>query len=193
MPIEFSAELSSRFSAIVGERYAIADAGGQEPYLREWRDRYHGTTPLVLLPGSVEEVAAILRLADETRTPIVPQGGNTGLVGGQIPHATGNEIVVSVKRLDKVRAVDPEGNTLDEMRTLARDLVSRGCGTFTLSFHSPSLAAGHTSYVRTEGDVDQFLTTIEGFCEFFCSDLNGVPATPLEFRSDLLSVSGSIE
>jgi len=89
--------------------------------------------------------------------------------------------------------LSPEGNTLDEMRTLARDLVSRGCGTFTLSFHSPSLAAGHTSYVRTEGDVDQFLTTIEGFCEFFCSDLNGVPATPLEFRSDLLSVSGSIE
>ncbi|MDQ0391694.1 FAD/FMN-containing dehydrogenase [Labrys monachus] len=112
-PSEFSADLSARFAALVGERYAIADAGGQGPYLREWRDRYHGKTPLVLLPGSVEEVAAILRLADETRTPIVPQGGNTGLVGGQIPHATGHEIVVSLKRLDKVRAVDPEGNTLD--------------------------------------------------------------------------------
>jgi FAD/FMN-containing dehydrogenase len=113
MPAELSADLIARFSAIVGDRYAIADAQTQEPYLREWRDRYHGKTPLVLLPGSVEEVSAILRLADETRTPVVPQGGNTGLVGGQIPHATGNELVVSLKRLDKVRAVDADSNTMD--------------------------------------------------------------------------------
>jgi hypothetical protein len=55
------------------------------PYLVEWRDRYHGRAALVLKPGSTEEVAAILKLANETRTAIVPQGGNTGLVGGQIP------------------------------------------------------------------------------------------------------------
>ena len=54
-------------------------------YLVEMRDLYHGRTPLVLRPGSVEEVAAILKLANETKTAIVPQGGNTGLVGGQVP------------------------------------------------------------------------------------------------------------
>ena len=113
MSPEFSSDLVARFSAIVGGRYAIADSEAQEPYLREWRDRYHGRTPLVLLPGSVAEVSAILKLADETCTPIVPQGGNTGLVGGQIPHASGNELVVCLKRLDKVRAVDPDSNTMD--------------------------------------------------------------------------------
>jgi hypothetical protein len=85
--------------------------------------------------------------------------------------------------------LSPEGNTLQDMRALAQALVSRGCRTFTLSFHSPSLATGHTSYVRTEGDLDSFLATIDGFCDFFLSDLNGVPATPLEFRQDLLSSS----
>jgi hypothetical protein len=88
--------------------------------------------------------------------------------------------------------LSPEGNTLEEMCALASALVSRGCRTFTLSFHSPSLAAGHTTYVRSEGDVENFLSTIEGFCAFFVSELNGVPATPLEFRSELLPSSGSI-
>ena len=70
--------------AIVGERYAITDPAAQEPYLVEPRGLYHGHTPMVLRPGSVAEVSAILKLANETGTAIVPQGGNTGLVGGQI-------------------------------------------------------------------------------------------------------------
>src|SRR5215467_5662952 len=81
-----SPELIARFAAIVGEKYAITDPADQEPYLIEGRGLYRGSTPLVLRPGSVAEVAAIVKLADETVTPIVPQGGNTGLVGGQIPH-----------------------------------------------------------------------------------------------------------
>ena len=105
--------LLDRFAAIVGERQALREPADQEPYLVEWRDKYHGTTPMVLRPESVEEVAAILALADATGTQIVPQGGNTGLVGGQIPHDTGTELVVSLKRLDRIRAVDPEGLTID--------------------------------------------------------------------------------
>ena len=89
--------LLDRFAAIVGERQALREPADQEPYLVEWRDKYHGTTPMVLRPESVEEVAAILALADATGTPIVPQGGNTGLVGGQIPHDTGTEIVLSLQ------------------------------------------------------------------------------------------------
>ncbi len=103
-------ELLSRFAAIVGTRYAITDKAAQEPYLVEMRDLYHGRTPVVLRPGSIDEVSAILKLANETRTAIVPQGGNTGLVGGQIPQH--GEVLLSLTRLDKIREVDPISNTM---------------------------------------------------------------------------------
>src|SRR3712207_5627537 len=105
-------DLLSRFSDIVGGRNAISDPEAMRPYLVEWRDRYFGKAALVLRPGSVEEVSAILRLASEARVGIVPQGGNTGLVGGQIPYEHGNEIVLSLARLNRIRDVDPEGNTM---------------------------------------------------------------------------------
>ncbi len=104
--------LLARFADIVGATYAIRDEQTIAPYLTEPRDKFHGRTPLVLRPGSVAEISAILKLANETQTPIVPQGGNTGLVGGQIPSMSGNEIVVSLSRLNKVRYVDPQSNIL---------------------------------------------------------------------------------
>src|SRR6478735_5715581 len=103
-------ELLNRFAAIVGPKYAVTDKSAQEPYLVEMRDLYHGRTPVVLRPGSVDEVSAILKLANETRTAIVPQGGNTGLVGGQIPH--NGEVLLSLTRLDKIREVDAVSNTM---------------------------------------------------------------------------------
>src|SRR5450631_1129679 len=103
-------ELLKRFIDIVGQKYAVTDPQIQEPYLVEMRDLFHGVTPVVLRPGSVAEVAAILKLANETKTAIVPQGGNTGLVGGQIPH--NGEIVLSLNRLDKIREVDSVSNTM---------------------------------------------------------------------------------
>src|SRR5579871_4923800 len=100
--------LLARFTAIVGERNALRDPQAIAPYLVELRDKFFGRAAMVLRPGSVAEVAAILRLANETRTPIVPQGGNTGLVGAQIPDQSGGEIVMSLSRLDRIRAVDTE-------------------------------------------------------------------------------------
>ncbi len=105
-----SSDLIARFIAIVGEKYAVTDPVAQEPYLIEGRGLYRGDTPLVLRPGSVDEVAAITRLANETTTAIVPQGGNTGLVGGQIPHD--GEVVLSLRRLDRIREVDRGSNTM---------------------------------------------------------------------------------
>src|SRR5437660_7555434 len=102
--------LLAHFGAVVGSKYMITDPAAQEPYLVELRGLYHGRTPVVLRPGSVAEVAAVLKLADETRTPIVPQGGNTGLVGGQTPHD--GEIVLALTRLDRIRDVDATSNTL---------------------------------------------------------------------------------
>ncbi len=105
-----SPDLLARFTTIVGPKYAVTAPQDQEPYLVEMRDLYHGHTPVVLRPGSVDEVVAILKLANETKTAIVPQGGNTGLVGGQIPHH--GEVVLSLTRLDRIREVDPVSNTM---------------------------------------------------------------------------------
>jgi D-lactate dehydrogenase (cytochrome) len=105
-----ASSLLARFAAIVGEKYAITDPRDQAPYLVEMRDMFRGHTPIVLRPASVAQVAEILKLAGETETPIVPQGGNTGLVGGQTP--LNNEIVLSLTRLDRIREVDPTSNTI---------------------------------------------------------------------------------
>ncbi|HLK84734.1 MAG TPA: FAD-binding oxidoreductase [Xanthobacteraceae bacterium] len=108
--VTLSSELIARFAAIVGEKYAVTNPAEQAPYLVEGRGLYHGSTPLVLRPGSVEEVAAVMRLAYESATPIVPQGGNTGLVGGQIP--LHGEVVLSLTRLDRIREVDALSDTM---------------------------------------------------------------------------------
>jgi D-lactate dehydrogenase (cytochrome) len=105
-----SAEQIARFAAIVGERHAVVAPAEQAPYLAEPRGLYHGVTPVVLRPGSTDEVAAILRLANALGVAVVPQGGNTGLVGGQIPFA--GEILISLKRLDRIREIDPASNTM---------------------------------------------------------------------------------
>ena len=106
------AGLIGRFAAIVGPRHALTDPAETEPFATERRGLWPGATPLVLRPGSVSEVAAILRLASETATPIVPQGGNTGLTGGGQPHAGGLEVVVSTARMNRIRAVDTLNDTM---------------------------------------------------------------------------------
>ncbi len=105
------AALKQRFAAIVGPQYALQDTADIAPYLVEPRDKFHGTTGLVLRPGSVAEVAAILALANETGTAVVPQGGNTGHVGGQVPY-TNAEILVSLSRLNRIRAIDTDSSAL---------------------------------------------------------------------------------
>jgi D-lactate dehydrogenase (cytochrome) len=103
-------DIISRFAKVVGEKNAITDPDKQLPYLVEFRDLWRGHTPVVLRPGSVAEVSEILKIANETSTAIVPQGGNTGLVGGQLPH--NGEVLLSLNRMDKIREVDPLSNTI---------------------------------------------------------------------------------
>lgn len=102
--------LIERFSAIVGEKNALTAPEDLAAYLIEQRDLYHGRTSLVLRPGSTEEVAAIMKLASETKTPVVPQGGNTGLVGGQQPDESGAAIILSLGRMNRIRNLDTVGN-----------------------------------------------------------------------------------
>lgn len=122
-------ELLAKLAAIVGERNALLQPDDQAPYLREWRDRYVGKTPVVLRPGSVGEVSEIQSAVNEARVGVVPQGGNTGLVGGQIPFEAGHEIVISTERLNRIRHVDAAGGymvveagvTLAEVQAAAAD------------------------------------------------------------------------
>src|SRR3954453_13856342 len=105
-----SPDLIARFKTIVGDKYAVTDPADVAPYVAEERNLFHGHSPLVLRPGSTREVSAICRLASEHRIALVPQGGNTGLVGGQTPHH--GEGVVSTRRLDGIRGGDPASNTM---------------------------------------------------------------------------------
>ena len=103
-------ELLAKFRAVVGDKYAVTDQADIAPYVTEERDLFHGRSPLVLRPGSTAEVSAICKLATEHKIALVPQGGNTGLVGGQTPH--NGEVVISLRRLDKIREIDPASNTM---------------------------------------------------------------------------------
>src|SRR5258708_21808556 len=107
---QLSPELIAKFRAIVGDKYAVTDAADIAPYGAEERDLFHGKSPLVLRPGSTAEVSEICKLATAHKIALVPQGGNTGLVGGQTPH--NGEVVVSMRRLDKIRDVDTASNTM---------------------------------------------------------------------------------
>ena len=101
-----------RIKAAVGPRGWIADPAEQEPYLVEARRLWRGATRLVVRPASTEEVAAVVRICAEARLPIVPQGGNTGLVGGGVPPEDGHNIVLALGRMNRIRAIDPVNFTM---------------------------------------------------------------------------------
>ncbi|MEM1371341.1 MAG: FAD-binding oxidoreductase, partial [Pseudomonadota bacterium] len=107
-----SADVLSRLAAIVGPEHAITDPTDQAPYLTEWRDRYRGRTPVVLQPSTTQQISDILKIASTERLAIVPQGGNTGLVGGQIPSTIGTEIVLSLSQLNRIRHVSEGAHLL---------------------------------------------------------------------------------
>ncbi|WP_196807614.1 FAD-binding oxidoreductase [Candidatus Solirubrobacter pratensis] len=96
--------LHERLCAIVGSRHVLDDPALRDRFERDITGRYGAPATLVVRPGSTGEVADVLRVCDETRTPVVPQGGNTGLVGGGVPR--GGEILLSLSRLDELGPVD---------------------------------------------------------------------------------------
>ncbi len=102
-----------RFAAIVGAANALRpEETDLTHYTQENRNLLHGKTPLVLRPGSTEEVAAIVRLAVETTTALVPQGGHTGHVAGGAPDDSGTQIVIAMERMNRLREIDVAGNTM---------------------------------------------------------------------------------
>jgi FAD/FMN-containing dehydrogenase len=111
-------EVLDRLKAIVGPAGFSVDPDEMAPHLVEWRNRFRGKTALLLKPASVQEVAAIVRICAAAGVGIVPQGGNTGLVGGQIPRPEGGDLLLSLGRMNRIRSVDPVDNSM---------LVEAGC------------------------------------------------------------------
>ncbi|HEY1936091.1 MAG TPA: FAD-binding oxidoreductase [Acetobacteraceae bacterium] len=98
--------------AIVGDRGLLTEPSDTAPYSQDWRRLYQGRTPAVIRPATTEELAAVVRLCTQTRTPIVPQGGNTSMVGGAVPAEDGSQLIVSTARLNRVRAIDAVDMTM---------------------------------------------------------------------------------
>ena len=97
---------------VVGSSGLIVDAESMQGYLSDWRQAYTGKAALVVRPANTEEVAAVVRLCHQARVALVPQGGNTGLCGGSIPDTSGEQVVLSLTRMTRIRAVDPANETI---------------------------------------------------------------------------------
>jgi FAD/FMN-containing dehydrogenase len=91
-----------------GPKVVITDRSDVEPWLTDWRGRFQGAAEAILAPSSTEEVAEIVRLAAEHRVPLVPQGGNTGMVGGATPPEDGSALVLSLRRMNRIPSIDSE-------------------------------------------------------------------------------------
>jgi FAD/FMN-containing dehydrogenase len=91
-----------------GPKAVITDPKGIEPWVSDWRGRVHGTSPALLAPSTTQEVVEIVRLAAEHRVPLVPQGGNTGMAAGATPPADGSAILLSLRRMNRIRSISAE-------------------------------------------------------------------------------------
>ena len=133
-------DITSQMATIIGAKNVVTDVSDQTPFLDEPRKKFYGKPAAVVLPENTQQVSQILKLANETNTPIVPQGGNTGLVGGQVPDDSGEQIILSLKRVNKIRSVDPEQNSmvLEAGVTLqqAQDIAAQNDCLFPLSLAS---------------------------------------------------------
>lgn len=96
----------SRLKALLGPKGFSDDAHDLAPWLTDWRGLFHGAAQALLSPVTVEEVSAIVSLAREAGMPIVPQGGNTGMVGGATPSPEGNALLLSLRRMNRIRSID---------------------------------------------------------------------------------------
>ena len=99
--------LIDELKSIVGPSGWTSDPDELLPHLTEWRDVYHGETLLMVSPGNTEQVAALIRACAAGNTAVIPQGGNTGLCGGEIPDESGQQVLLSLSRMNAIRSVSP--------------------------------------------------------------------------------------
>jgi len=102
------AQLIAEAERRLGRKAVVTDPKEIEPWVTDWRGRVHGVAPAMLAPASTEEVAAIVRLASEYRVSLVPQGGNTGMAAGATPPADGSALLLSMRRMNRIRSISAE-------------------------------------------------------------------------------------
>ncbi len=125
-----SPEILAQFSHLLGPKGFTVDGDDIAPWLRDWRGLYHGQAAAMLSPASVEEVQAVVALAHANRIPLVPQGGNTSMVGGATPSEDGSSLILSTRRLNTVRAIDPaEGIAVVEAGVILETLHENALAT----------------------------------------------------------------
>ena len=102
------AALVAQLRAVVGDRHCLTEQSDKNPYLRDWRNMFRSASPVVVRPGSTEEVSRVVAACAAKSVPVVPQGGNTGLVGGSVASADARPaVLINLSRLNQVRAIDP--------------------------------------------------------------------------------------
>ncbi|WOF41847.1 FAD-binding oxidoreductase [Sphingopyxis indica] len=107
MPHTPSPDLLKRLQKLLGPKGYTDDADAMAPWLTDWRGKYHGRAAAMLSPATTEEVAAVVRMCGEEGAALVPQGGNSGMVGGATPDASGTQLLLSLRRMNRIRSIDP--------------------------------------------------------------------------------------
>ncbi len=126
-----SQSLLATLAQLLGPKGYTTDADAMAPWLTDWRGKYTGRAAAMLSPASTEEVAAVVRLCADARIALVPQGGNSGMVGGATPDAGGDQLLISLRRMNRVRSVN----------TAARIAVAEA-GVILETFHHAVLEHG---------------------------------------------------
>ncbi len=105
-------QLLQRLHAAVGAAGLVLDDDAKAPYETDWLKKWTGRSSIVVRPADTAQTAAVMCICHETHTPVVTQGGNTGMSGGATPDGSGAQVVLSTQRLNRIRSVDPLNNTL---------------------------------------------------------------------------------
>ena len=126
-----SPELLTRLSERLGPKGYSADPDTLAPWLTDWRGKFHGRAAAMLSPATTEEVASIVRLCAQEGVALVPQGGNSGMVGGATPDASGTQLLLSLRRMNRIRDLD-----------VGSRIVVAEAGVILESLHSAVLAKG---------------------------------------------------
>ena len=103
-------DVIAQFTTLLGEKRVVTDANDIAPWLSDWRGRYHGAAAAILQPETTRQVAAAVQLAANLSVPLVPQGGNTSMVGGATPPPDGSALVLSLRRMNHIRSLSPQDN-----------------------------------------------------------------------------------
>jgi FAD/FMN-containing dehydrogenase len=138
--------LIERLQAIVGPAHVLTAPADTAAYLTDWRKRYTGRAQAVVRPATTQQVADVVKACAQARAPIVPQGGNTGLVGGATPDASGHAVVLTLARMKRVRETDPVNNTITVEAGLALQQVQEAAAAADRLFPL-SLAAEGTATI----------------------------------------------